>query len=83
MQSNFQARRVHKPRAIVLRSATGKDCILLSTFQGTIVIEPKGSRTEDGKVLSTDEARYELQPVWCTDSTAKVVEARKRLGLDD
>lgn len=82
MHSNFQARRVAKPRAIVLRDAGGNGCILLSTFQGTIVIEPKGSRNSDGKVLSPEEASYELQPVWCTDSKVKVEEARKRLGLD-
>ncbi|MBM4069869.1 MAG: hypothetical protein FJ271_13080 [Planctomycetes bacterium] len=83
MQASFQARRVSKPRAIVLRDAAGKGCILLSTFQGTIVIAPKGSRTVEGKVLSTEEASYELQPVWCTESKAKVEEARKRLGLDE
>ena len=82
MASNFQARRIAKPRAIVLRDAGGRGRILLSTFHGTIVIEPRGSRAADGKVLSTEEATYELQPVWCTDSKSKVEDARKRLGLD-
>lgn len=81
MQAHYQARRISKPRAIVLRKDGGKGCILLSTFQGTIVIEPKGSPVDDGQVLSRDEANYELQPVWCTESKTKVEEARRRLGL--
>lgn len=81
MQWSYQARRISKPRASMIRKDPTKNCILLSAFQGLIVVEPAGSRFGDGKVLSPDEANYELQPVWCTGSKAKLDEARKRLGL--
>lgn len=83
MPSSYQARRISKPRAVVVRNHSGRECIVLSGFNGMIIIEPKGARVGDGQVLSAEEAKYELQPVWCRDSKSKIDEARRRLGLDD
>ena len=40
-----------------------------------------GNPGNDGPVLSREDADYELQEVWCTESNAKLREARRLLGL--
>jgi hypothetical protein len=82
MLSNYQARWISKTRADAVRKeARGKGGVLLSAYNGMIVVEPKGTHLGDGKVLSPPEADYELQPVWCIETKTKLEGARKLLGL--
>ena len=82
MQSTFQARRISKPRADqVKKSGALGHSMLLDTFNGIIIIEPKDSHLADGDDLPVEEADYELQPVWHLGAKATLREARKRLGL--
>lgn len=56
--------------------------MLLDTFNGIILIEPMDSSLGDGDILNSEEADYELQPVWHLGPIARLREARKRLGLE-
>jgi hypothetical protein len=83
MTNRFQAQWVSRNKAhAIKRASPKKDAVLLDTFKGIIVIEPKGKRWGDGPVLSADEADLELQPAWHYDPMARIREARRRLGLD-
>jgi hypothetical protein len=83
MQNRFEARWASRERADLLKR-TGRlgEALVLDTFNGFIVVQPRGSNLADGKMLSADEADYELQPVWFLGPIAKLREARRRLGLE-
>jgi hypothetical protein len=83
MAASYQARWITKTRADALRKqARAQGGILLSGFNGMIVVEPKGMHLGDGRVLSSFEADYEIQPVWCFEPKTKIDGARKLLGLE-
>jgi hypothetical protein len=67
----------------IKRAGPKKDAVLLDTFKGIIIVEPKGKRWGDGAVLTSDEAEFELQPAWHYGPVDKIREARRRLGLDN
>jgi hypothetical protein len=83
MPAPFQARRISKRRADEVKKsrALGR-AMLLDTFNGIILIEPRDNDLGDGDILSPEEADYELQPVWHLGPKTRLREARKRLGLD-
>ena len=54
--------------------------LLLDSFKGFIVIEPRAERLGDGDVLSPEEADFELNDAWCMESTVKIAQARRLLG---
>jgi hypothetical protein len=82
MRTRFQARWISKQRADAIRKTVYQQgAMLLDSFNGLIVIEQVGSQLGDGHVLTTSEADYELQPVWCLEPKTKLAEARRRLGL--
>ncbi len=83
MHTEYQARWISKDRLTALRKAGGLGHnVVLDSFNGRIIIEPKGSELGDGPVLSREEADYELQPVWCPGPTAQLRDARRLLGID-
>jgi hypothetical protein len=83
MKSEYQARWTSKQRLDAVRKAKRRDWSLaLDSFNGWLIVEPKGSGLGDGPVLSRSEADYELRPVWCSGAKAKLREARRLLGLD-
>jgi hypothetical protein len=83
MTAHFQARWISKGLSDHIRRAgTLGEGLILNSCKGFIVLEPKGRSIGDGRVLSVDAARFELDPTWCTDSPAKVKKARQLLGLD-
>jgi hypothetical protein len=83
MKTTYQARWVSKARAERLkRSGEIKKGMLLDSFNGFIVIEPPGIELGDGKVLSHQEADFEMQTVWVQESKTKLSEARRLLGLE-
>jgi len=83
MNVGYQAQWVSKAKAESLRrSGVLAGGVLLDSFNGFVVIEPVGSEWGDGKILSTEEADYELSPAWCLESKARVSQARRLLGLD-
>jgi hypothetical protein len=83
MAAPFQARWISKARSQLVRKkgALG-DGLILNSCKGFIVLEPRSNPIGDGEVLSTEAARFELDPVWCLDSPAKVGRARRLLGLE-
>ena len=83
MQSQYEARRVSRQRAVEIRrhGTAAARAIVLDTLSGFIIVEPKGSDLGDGPALSPYEADAELQPVWLLDAPAKLQQARQRLGL--
>ena len=83
MKSEHQARWITKPRIEAVRKAgrMGQG-ILLDSVSGFIVIEPIGSDLGDGPILSPQEADYELNPAWCSESNAKLRQARRLVGLE-
>jgi hypothetical protein len=83
MTSRFQAQWVSsRKKAQAIKRAPKKDAVLLDTFKGIIVVEPRGKRWGDGPILTADEADLELQPAWHYGRTGKIREARRRLGLE-
>lgn len=83
MNAQFQARWISKKRTDHVRKAGQLGGgIILSSCKGFIVVEPKGEALGDGKVLSRETARFELDPAWCMDSPTKLKKARQLLGLD-
>lgn len=83
MQAHYQARRISKRRADeIKKSSIMGQALLVGTFNGFILIEPRGANLGDGEILSEQEADYELQPVWHLGPKAMLREARKRLALD-
>ncbi|HXG13329.1 MAG TPA: hypothetical protein VNK04_26465 [Gemmataceae bacterium] len=83
MMTNYEVRWISKPRADALkRSGRLGDALLLDTFNGILIVEPAGSNLGDGAVLTREEADYELQPAWFLGPKARLIEARRRLGLD-
>jgi hypothetical protein len=84
MTETYQARWISKPRANAIRKEIrARGSVLLTAFNGMIIVEPKGADLGDGKILAPGEADYELQPVWCIEPKAKLEQARKLLGLED
>jgi hypothetical protein len=84
MQAPYEARRISKRRADEIKKssvALGR-ALLLATFNGFIIIEPRGANLGDGAALSEQEADYELQPVWHLGPQAMLRQARERLGLE-
>lgn len=83
MRRDFQVRWLSKERrnALIRAGRLGR-ALLLDTFNGFIIVEPAGSDLGDGRVLSPEEADYELRPVWCLSPHARLKEARRRLGLE-
>jgi hypothetical protein len=81
MKSSFQARWLSKKQAESLRKSgrLGR-ALLLDSFKGFIVIEPRAERLGDGDVLSPEEADFELNDAWCMESTVKIAQARRLLG---
>jgi hypothetical protein len=83
MIASHQARWISKTRADAVRKEVkAHGSVLLSAYNGMIIVEPKGGNLGDGQVLSPPEADYELQPVWCIEPKTKLEGARKLLGLD-
>src|SRR6185312_2301958 len=83
MQAPYEARRISKPRADeIKKSKVIGTALLLGTFNGFIIVEPKGANLGDGEILSEQEADYELQPVWHLGPKAMLRDARRRLGLE-
>ena len=83
MRMHYQARWVSKARADAVRKSLHMaGAMLLDSFNGIVIIEPLGSKLGDGPVMSSQQADYELQAVWCRESPAKIHEARKLLGLE-
>lgn len=83
MNGQYRARWISKEASHqVRRTGALGDGMFLNSLKGTIVVEPKTRTIGDGAVLSADIARMELDPVWCTDSPAKVKKARQLIGLD-
>lgn len=79
----YQARWISKARLEALRkSAQLGAAIVLDSVAGFLVIESMGSDLGDGRVLSPEEADYEVSPVWCLDHKTKIGQARARLGLE-
>jgi hypothetical protein len=82
MPTRHQARWVSKKRLSELRkSGELSRGLLLDSINGWIIVEPVGSNLGDGDVMAPDTADYELSPVWCPGSKAKLKEARRLLGL--
>jgi hypothetical protein len=79
MHTSYQARWATKERAGDLRKS-GRG-VLLDTLNGFLVIEPAGADLGDGEVLTREEADFELQPVWFLGPRAKLLHARRLLGL--
>jgi hypothetical protein len=83
MANAYQARWVSKGRKEALRKSSNPGrVILLDSLNGFLAVEPVGSNLGDGPVLSPEEAAFELTPAWCTGSKAKLIEARRLLGLE-
>ena len=83
MQAQYQARWISREKFDALRkSAPTSQVIVLDTLNGFILVEPVGSNLDDGRILSAQEAGYELQPVWYLGPKSRLREARKRLGLE-
>jgi len=83
MANRYQARWVSKDKAHDIKRAGPKtDAVLLDTFKGIIIVEPVGKKWGDGPVLTPSEAEFELQPAWHYGPTAKIREARIRMGFD-
>jgi hypothetical protein len=83
MTNEHQARWISKERLAALRKSGGlRQGMLLDSYNGLILIEPVGSDLADGRVLSREEADFELQPVWCPGPKAQLREARKLIGLE-
>jgi hypothetical protein len=82
MDSHYQARWISKKRLdAVRRSGDVTRGVVLDSFNGFLIIEPIGSELGDGAILSREDAEYELSPVWCAGSKARLSEARRLLGL--
>jgi hypothetical protein len=83
MRSEYEARWISKPRLESIRKSNiiGQ-AVVLDSFNGFLIVEPRGSKLGDGTVLSREEADYELTPVWCSGPKAKLRGARKLLGLE-
>jgi hypothetical protein len=83
MRMHYQARWVSKPRADAIRKSVHMaGAMLLDSFNGIIIVEPLGAKLGDGPMMSSQQADYEIQMVWCRESPAKIHEARKLLGLE-
>jgi hypothetical protein len=79
---NYQARWISKERlAEIRRTRASARGMILDGFNGFLIVEPVGSNLGEGPVLSTEEADYELRPVWCAEAKTKLREARELLGL--
>jgi hypothetical protein len=84
MIGNYQARWISKTRADAVRKEVkARGSVLLSAYNGMIIVEPSDANLGDGKILSPPEADYELQPVWCIEPKTKLEGARRLLGLED
>jgi hypothetical protein len=82
MRGDYQARWISKRRLDAVRkSGAITRGVVLDSFNGFLIVEPVGGELGDGPVLTREEADYELRPVWCAGSKAKLKEARRRLGL--
>jgi hypothetical protein len=82
-RARYQARWISKAQINNLRRAGGLGRAVLVDYRtGFVIVEPVGSNLGDGDVLSPELADYELREVWCPTPRAKLVQARKLLGLD-
>jgi hypothetical protein len=80
--SEYQARWTSKKQAEqVKKSGAVQKGMLLDSFKGFIIVEPKGSHLGDGPLLTPQELEAELQADWCQEPRARIAEARRRLGL--
>jgi hypothetical protein len=83
MRSTYQARRISKERVIALRkSGSLRQSVVLDSYTGLIVVEPRGSNLGDGEVLPPEIADAELSSAWCLDPQSKIQHARQLLRLD-
>jgi hypothetical protein len=83
MHTAYRACWVSRARAAALKRAGAlAPALLLDTFNGLILVEPEASVLADGAVLSSEEADYELQPVWFIGPKVLLRQARQWLGLD-
>lgn len=79
----YQARWISKARLETLRKMAQMGSVLvLNSVGGFLIVEPVGSKLGDGRILSPDEADYEVSPVWCQDLKTKITQARALLGLE-
>lgn len=83
MNPSFQARWISKKHTESLRKSGARKGLLLDTFKGFIVVEPKEEPLGDGEVLSSQEADFEVRPEWCLAPRSKITEARRLLGLSE
>jgi hypothetical protein len=82
-RGRYQARWISKAQISNLRRTGGLSRAVLVDYRtGFVIVEPVGSNLGDGEVLPLDLADYELHEVWCPTPRAKLVQARKLLGLD-
>jgi len=80
----YEVRWVAKDRLAELRrKGPARDVLLLDHISGVLAIEPAGENIAGGPLLSPEEVQYEMQPAWLLGPRAKVVEARRRLGLEE
>jgi hypothetical protein len=83
MRLEYQARWISKRRLdAIRRTRESTRGIPLDSFNGFLMVEPVGSNLGDGPVLSREEADFELRPVWCSGTKARLRDARELLGLD-
>lgn len=82
MRCTYQARRISKERVTALRkSGSLRQSVLLDSYTGLIIVEPRGSNLGDGEVLPREIADAELSSAWCLDPQSKIQQARQLLGL--
>ena len=78
----FQARWTSRQQAAQMRkSGKARQGLLLDSFKGYIMVEPKECRLGDGALLTPAELEAELRPEWCQEPRQRVLEARRKLGL--
>lgn len=82
MNHGYQARWITREEFDRLRRLGAQDLVLLDSLNGFIVVEPGGRGRGDDRILSREEADWELQPVWYTGPKSKLARARLLLGLD-
>ena len=82
MHTEYQARWMSKPKMQALRRTGAlSNSIVVNSFKGFILVEPRTNHRGDGKVLPANVARFELDPAWCTEPLQKLAKARELLGL--
>src|SRR5262245_41305582 len=78
----YQTRWISKSRISWLRKSRAvQQAIVVDYRNGFLIVEPTGSNLGDGDILSLEMADYELRTAWCQTPKARLVRARKLLGL--